>query len=219
LNVQLAWPLGNDLKPSFMISSSVFVQMASVTRTHAALNSAPTMGLIAADSRRLRSGRQRDSRSGRGFPNNSFMPWVIMNAVASESASPIQPVFHSHSFLLQMSDFAVPRLAVGPGTKMMDTTKTMAAGMMKATRTKSHVGIVSCFSNGYDMSRLTGENGRLNGVRNSQPAPRAAIPLQTCVSCELLLRCYRADGRERATIDVHDADPIKDVRQYQPYRR
>lgn len=103
-----------------------------------------------------------------------------MNAVASESASPIQPVFHSHSFLLQMSDFAVPRLAVGPGTKMMDTTKTMAAGIMRAMRTKSHVGIVSCSSNGYDMSRLTGENGRLKGVRNSQPAPRAAIPLHNC---------------------------------------
>lgn len=152
------------MKPSFMMSSSVFVQMASVTSTHAALNSAPTClpTLLTANSeRRLRSGWQRDSRSGRGFPNSSFMPCVIRKAVASESASPIQPVFHSHSFLLQIKDLGVPRLAVGPGTKMMHTRKMIAAGMTSPMTANSHVGMVSLFLNGYDMSRLTGENGRL----------------------------------------------------------
>lgn len=153
--------------------------MASVTRTQALLNSGTTE-VIAAPGRRSRSGRQRDNRSGRGFPNKSFMPWVIMNAVARDRASPIQPVFHSHSFLLQISAFDVPRLAVGPGTKMMHTKKTMPAGMTRATTTKSHVGIFSCSWYGYDMSRLTRENGRLKGVRNSHPAPRAAMPLRRC---------------------------------------
>jgi hypothetical protein len=55
----------------------------------------------------------------------------------------------------------VPRLAVGPGTKMMHTRKMMAAGMTRPMTAISQVGIVSCSSKGYDISRLTGENGRL----------------------------------------------------------
>jgi hypothetical protein len=72
--LQLACPLGNDLKPSLMISWSGFVQMASVTRTHAGLKTSSTMGLTAVSRMRFRSGRQRDKRSGLGFPNSSFMP-------------------------------------------------------------------------------------------------------------------------------------------------
>lgn len=66
-----------------------------------------------------------------------------MKAVARERANPIQPVFHSHNFLLQISDLDVPRLAVGPGTKMMHTRKMIAAGMMSPITTMSHVGMVS----------------------------------------------------------------------------
>ena len=110
------------------------------------------------------------------------MPWVTKNAVASDNASPIQPVFHSQSFLLQMSDVGVPRLAVGPGTKTMQTRKMMAAGITSETTTSSQVGIISDVWKGYDMSRLTRENGRLKGVRYSQPAPTAAIALRNCQS-------------------------------------
>jgi hypothetical protein len=88
VGLQLACPLGNDLKPSLIISWSVFWQMASVTSTHAGLNTSSTMGLIAVSRMRFRSGRQRDKRSGLGLPNSSFMPWVTMKAVANDSASP-----------------------------------------------------------------------------------------------------------------------------------
>lgn len=187
---------------------------------------------MAAVPSRLKSGWQRERRSGRGFPNSNFMPWVTKNAVASDNASPIQPVFHSQSFLLQMSDFGVPRLAVGPGTKTMQTRKMMAAGITSETTTNSQVGIISDVWKGYDMSRLTRENGRLNGVRYSQPAPTAAIALRNCQSwfrfdvcvcavaawfCSMWTRVQRATGYRQATFDVHDAYPIEDVRQHQPY--
>lgn len=131
---------------------------------------------------RVRSGRHRDSRSGRGFPKRFFMPCVMRNAVARESARPIQPVFHSQSFLLQISDFGVPRSAVGPGTQMRHTMKTMAAGAMRDTTTRSHVGIISLVWYGYDMSRLTGEKGRLNGSTYSQPPAMAAMAMMTIQS-------------------------------------
>lgn len=124
-----------------------------------------------------RSGWQRDKRSGRGFPKSSFIPCVTMKAVASESASPIQAVFHSHTFLLNMREVGVPFLAVGPGTKTKQTMKVMAAGMTRATTTSSHVGMVSSFSKGYDIERSTGEKGRWKGFINSHPAPTAAIAL------------------------------------------
>jgi hypothetical protein len=76
-----------------------------------------------------------------------------------------------------MSDLGVPLLAVGPGTKTIHTMKMVAAGMTSPMMAMSHVGIVSWFSWGKDMERSTGEKGRLKGVRNSQPAPTAAIAL------------------------------------------
>lgn len=121
---------------------------------------------------------QRDKRSGRGFPKSNFIPCVTMKAVASESANPIQAVFHSHNFLLNISDVGVPFLAVGPGTKTKQTTKVMAAGITRATTTSNHVGIVSSCSKGYDIVRSTGEKGRWNGLIYSQPAPTPAIALR-----------------------------------------
>jgi hypothetical protein len=140
---------------------SGFVQMSEVTRTQFMLTTSATTGLTRVSRIRVRSGWQRDSKSGRGFPKINFMPCVIMKAVASESASPIQPMFHSHSFLRQMSALEVPLLAVGPGTKTMHTTKMMPAGAMSETTTRSHVGMVSWCSKGYEMLRSTGEKGRL----------------------------------------------------------
>lgn len=137
-----------------------------------------TTGLTRKSEMRSRSGWQRDSKSGRGLPKMSFIPCVIMKAVASERQRPIQPVFSSHSFLLQMSALGVPLLAVGPGTKIMQTKKTMAPGAMSATTTSSHVGIISWCWNGYEMFRSTGEKGRLYGKMYSKPAPIAAIALR-----------------------------------------
>jgi hypothetical protein len=107
----------------------------------------------------------------------SFMPWVIRKAVARERARPIQPVLSSQSFLRQMSDFGVPRLAVGPGTKSRQTMKMMAAGATRLQKMRSHVGMRSWCWNGYEMLRSTGEKGRLYGKMNSQPPPTAAMPL------------------------------------------
>lgn len=71
--LQLACPLGKDLKPSFRKSLSVSVQMPGVTRTQAGLKISP-IGFTANSWMRSRSGLHRDSRSGRGFPNKFFMP-------------------------------------------------------------------------------------------------------------------------------------------------
>jgi hypothetical protein len=150
-DVQLEWPLGKDLNPSMSsppLLRSGFWQMSEVTRTQFMFTTSATTGLTSVSVMRVRSGWQRDSRSGRGFPKISFMPWVIMNAVASDRASPIQPMFHSQSFLRQMSALGVPRLAVGPGTNTMHTTKMMPAGATRATRMSSHVGMVSWCSKG-----------------------------------------------------------------------
>lgn len=141
--LQLECPLGNDLKPSFKRELSVWVQIPEVTSTQAGSKMSPTMGLMANSLMRSRSGLHLESRSGLGFPNRFFMPWVIKKAVARERAKPIHPVFHSQSFLLQISAFGVPRSAVGPGTKTRDTNMTMAAGMTRETTTRSHVGIFS----------------------------------------------------------------------------
>lgn len=152
------------------------MQIFDVTRTQNLLTSVPNAE-TSVWGRRLTSGLQRERRSGRGFPKRFFIPWVIMNAIARESASPDHAVFHSQIFLFQIKDLEVP-LAVGPGTRTRQTTNVMAAGMTKATRTSSHVGIVSWCSNGYDIERSTRENGRWKGSVNSKPAPTAAIALQ-----------------------------------------
>jgi hypothetical protein len=106
-----------------------------------------------------------------------------------------------------MSDLGVPLLAVGPGTNIMHTRKTMAAGMTSPITAMSHVGIVSWFSWGKDIERSTGEKGRLKGVRYSHPAPTAAIAL-----------LGSGIVTEYATNDLHDDDPVKDVRQDESYR-
>lgn len=77
------------------------------------------------------------------MPKIIFMPCVIRNAIASESASPIQPVLSSHSFLRMISDFGVPLLAVGPGTKIMHTTKTITAGATSDMSMRRYVGMAS----------------------------------------------------------------------------
>lgn len=46
---------------------------------------------------RARSGLQRARRSGRGFPISAFKPWVALQVLATASASPIQPTFHSQN--------------------------------------------------------------------------------------------------------------------------
>lgn len=130
-----------------MMSMSVLVQMSDVTKTQLGLKLRPT-GFNAVCCILFRSGWHLDNKSGRGFPNNNFMPWVIMKAVARDRARPIHAVFHSQAFLRQMSAFGVPRLAVGPGTKIRHTTKVMKAGAMSAMRTRSHVGMVSLNSCG-----------------------------------------------------------------------
>ena len=118
------------------------------------------------------------------------MPWVIMKAVASDSARPIQPMFHSQSFLRQMSALDVPPAAVALGTRTMQTTKMMPAGAMSEMTTSSHVGIVSWCWNGYEMLRSTGEKGRLYGKTYSQPAPTAAMALDVVSRwCAALLWC------------------------------
>ena len=110
-----------------------------------------------------------------------------MNAVARERASPIQPVFNSHSFRLHISDFGVPLLAVGPGTKIKQTKKIITPGAIKEQSMRSHVGIVSWCSKGKDIERSTGENGRWKGVIYSHAAPTAAMPL-SIVSAMFLCR-------------------------------
>ena len=163
--------------PPLLLSG--FLQIFEVTMTQFALSgkTLATTGLTMYCLICERSGSQRESRSGRGLPNMSFMPCVIMKAVARERARPIQPMFHSQSFLLQMSDLGVPLLAVGPGTKTMHTTKMMPAGITSETSTSSHVGIVSLCWKGYEMLRSTGEKGRLYGKMYSQPPPTAAMAL------------------------------------------
>jgi hypothetical protein len=105
----------------------------------------------------------------------SFMPWVNMKAVARERARPIQPAFNSHIFRFHTSDFGVDLLTVGPGTKKRQTMKTAPAGTTKAMTIRSHVGMVSFASYGYDMERSTKENGRWKGVMPFQAAPTAAM--------------------------------------------
>jgi hypothetical protein len=134
-------------------------------------------------------------------------------------------VFHSHNFLRQMSDLGVPLLAVGPGTNTMHTKKTTAAGITSPMTAMSHVGIVSWFSWGKDMERSTGEKGRLKGVRYSHPAPTAAIALiggqpwwSCCALNDVLVWLYGGRPRVCEALDLHDDDPVKDVRQNESYR-
>ncbi len=104
-------------------------------------------------------------------------PSVKKKVVAKASASPIQAVFHSHSFILHMRDFGAPCETPGPGVNTNATKAVMRAGMTNAMVTKRPVDIFSCSTYGKDMSGSTGENGLWFGFFFQKPAPTAAMPL------------------------------------------
>lgn len=70
-------------------------------------------------------------------------PSVRKKADASAIPSPIQPVFHSQSLILKVSDLDVLFPIVGPGTKIIDTKKIITAGATRLTMTKTTVEILS----------------------------------------------------------------------------
>ena len=82
------------------------------------------------------------------------------NVVARPSASPIQAVFHSHSFILHIRDFGTSCDSPGPGLKTSVTKAVMIAGIINAIVTRRPVDIFSCSTYGKDISGSTGENGR-----------------------------------------------------------
>jgi hypothetical protein len=71
------------------------------------------------------------------------MPFVMIQAVAQDNASPVQPANHSHNFLLHTKDLGVDLGTVGPGTSKKATSKMITAGAIRATTTRTVVEIVS----------------------------------------------------------------------------
>ena len=98
--------------------------------------------------RLARSGWQRSSRSGRGFPKRFFMPLVMIQAQQTERANPSQPACSSHSLRCHISDFGVPFGTVAPGTKMREMTAIRIIGIITLITTASHTGTVSSSVNG-----------------------------------------------------------------------
>lgn len=100
-----------------------------------------------------RSGRQRESRSGRGFPNMFFMPFVMNQAPHIANASPSQPTCNSHNLRFQMRAFGVPLGIVFPGTRTRQTMAMMMMGTRTAQIAASHIGTVSCSVKGKLVGR------------------------------------------------------------------
>ena len=134
----------------------------------------------------LTSGWHRDRRSGRGFPNKFFMPFVMNQAAMTDKAMPSRPVCSSHSLRFQINDLGVPMGTVEPGTRTRQMTTMITMGTQMATITASQTGTVSLVVNGklqrcqhpvqlhereggrrgstYAMLRSSSEKGRLFGV-------------------------------------------------------
>lgn len=96
-------PLGKDANPSFRIARLVCVQIVHDTSRIPSDTWSPYPPTACA-LRFCRSGLHRFSRSGRGFPNEFFMPLVSIKAVARERARPIHAVFHSQSLRFQSEE-------------------------------------------------------------------------------------------------------------------
>lgn len=101
----------------------------------------------------LRSGLQRASRSGRGFPTKSFSPCVDMKTPARATTRPNQPAFHSQNLRRMICDqkgFCPSVSAVHGGSTHAPNTM-MTAGANKETRTRVLVETVSTLMKGKEM--------------------------------------------------------------------
>lgn len=175
-NLQEEWPLGKLANPSFSFDALGCLQaVEEINKFHNGswLPSPPSAycRTVAGSTLHL------DNRSGLGLPIKFLSPSVKKNVVASASASPIQAVFHSHSFNLHMRDFGVSCDTPDPGVNTSVTKAITRAGIISAIVKRRPVDIFSCSTYGKDRSGSTGENGRWFGVIFQKPAPIAAIPL------------------------------------------
>src|SRR4051812_39100378 len=108
-----------------------------------------------------KSGLHLARRSGRQCPNRFFMPLVMSQAVAQDSARPVHPAYHSQPFLLHTAPLLTVLGTVGPGTRIKATKTMMMPGMIRATTNNTPVEMVSCSVKGKVMSMLLSEKGRL----------------------------------------------------------
>ena len=133
----------------------------------------PTVYLATA----VRSGWQRESRSGRGLPNTFFILLVTSQVSARLSARPLHPAFSSQSLRRQTTSRGVRRLTAGPGTRNRHMRKMMRPGTGMSTTSKSHEGTCS-FAYGNEMLRSTSEKGLWNGEAKLSPPATPAMPLK-----------------------------------------
>lgn len=143
MHLQDEWPLGKLLKPSLSFEVSGCRQaVEEINRFHSGswVPNPPKAYCCTVAGSRLHLA----SRSGLGLPIKFLRAAVKKKVVARPSASPIQAVFHSHNFNLQMTDFGVPRVALGPGVSASATNAVMIAGITKAMTTRTPVDIFSC---------------------------------------------------------------------------
>lgn len=119
----------------------MFVQISALTNWPLLLELAkpPTMYWDAC----AISGWQRESKSGRGFPNMFFMPLVMNQAPITESARPSRPMCSSQSLRRHTSDFGVPRGTVAPGTKIRAMMAMITAGASELAMKAMAAGTVS----------------------------------------------------------------------------
>lgn len=141
------WPLGYERKPSSILYWSVCRQMSAETSCPVMLChlKPPTTYLLIL----LQSGSHRDRRSGRGLPNRFFIELVKNHDSARDRARPRTPTWSSQSLRCQIRVFGVPLGTVIPGTRVKETTTTMAKGTPTARTKRRYAGTSSCSAKGY----------------------------------------------------------------------
>lgn len=90
-----------------------------------------------------RSGWHLERRSGRGFPNIFFMPFVMSQDAMTDRPRPSHPMCNSQSFRFQMRSLGVPRGTVAPGTNTRQMMAMITIGAMTAATTAIQTGTVS----------------------------------------------------------------------------
>ena len=128
----------------------------------------------------VRSGLHRARRSGRGLPIAFLVPFVMMKAIASETARPIQPAFHSQSLRRRDAPLELPSPVAGPRPMNIAMTKTTTAGTTSPRMMSRPVDIFSCETYGKEMLGSATLKGRLLGVMAENAAPTAAMALPWC---------------------------------------
>ena len=146
----------------------------------------------------VRSGLYRARRSGRSLPIAFLVPFIIMKAITSETARPIQLIFHSQSLRRNNGPLKLDLPVVGPRPRNIAITKTITAGTISLRTTSRPVDIFLFETYGNEISGSVTLKGRLFGVMAENAAPTAAMALPYC-ELRTKERCYKAACQRLST--------------------